>query len=213
MSGSATVSAPKALEQQNNGMTSAGNDKITTIHNENASNNKIGNNKNNNPAENSNGAIVKSEQNKAGEQTGIPLGVISIQDLEAGKVDLDAVLTEVKTLRKKISQLRYEMCQYFITLSSIDDNTIPSVAYNQVATQVSILKKSCESYTEMYKNLLPVIRDAKLKRGLGPNEEMKVVKHEVPMASAKPPTTASSGKNSKRSGTAKKSRGRKRKKN
>ena len=201
MSGPAAISAQN---RQNNGLMGTTNGKTSTIHSENVSNGDTSN---------SNGGIVKNVSNATGGIVTAPLGMVSIQDLEAGKVDLDAVLAEVKSLRKKISQLRYEMCQYFITLSSIDDNTIPSVVYNQVAAQVNTLQKSCNAYLERYKNLLPIIRYAKLKRGMGPNEEMKVVKHEVPMASAKPPTTASSGKNSKRSGTAKKSRGRKRKKN
>ncbi|QOU19166.1 hypothetical protein BRETT_004387 [Brettanomyces bruxellensis] len=201
MSGPAAISAQN---RQNNGLMGTTNGKTRTIHSENVSNGDTSN---------SNGGIVKNVSNATGRIVTAPLGMVSIQDLETGKVDLDAVLAEVKSLRKKISQLRYEMCQYFITLSSIDDNTIPSVVYNQVAAQVNTLQKSCNAYLERYKNLLPIIRYAKLKRGMGPNEEMKVVKHEVPVNTAKAAKAASSGKGGKQTGTTKKGRGRKRKKN
>ncbi|KAG7881238.1 hypothetical protein KL938_003368 [Ogataea parapolymorpha] len=104
---------------------------------------------------------------------------IAIQDLENGKLDIDSIILEIQELRSHISGLRYEMARYIRLLASIDEDTTSSVFYQEVATQINLLKSNLDSYQNAYKRLLPVVRYAKLKMGANPEDQIKVEPHEV----------------------------------
>ncbi|QPG76141.1 hypothetical protein FOA43_003527 [Brettanomyces nanus] len=106
---------------------------------------------------------------------------ISIQDLESGKLNLDALIIEVQQLKTKISDLRYEMTQYLRILSSVDENTVPLTVYQEAVNQVATLKASGDAYFNSYKRLLPIIRYSKLKNRINPDDTIRITKHDVPI--------------------------------
>lgn len=113
------------------------------------------------------------------QQEPIPLEPISIQDLESGKIDLDALIAEVQQLRSKIPELRYEMCKYLQIMSSVDESTVPGSFYSEVASQVTAIQSTLESYYEEYRRLLPVIRYSKAHNGLNPDDSISFNRHDV----------------------------------
>ncbi|GMG20463.1 unnamed protein product [Ambrosiozyma monospora] len=104
---------------------------------------------------------------------------VSIVDLENGKVNIDATIEEVHALRSKIAELRYQMALYMKILSCINDGTAPAVLYQEISNQVQLLKGNIDLYYNSYKRLLPVIRYAKIKTGINPEDHLKVPIHKV----------------------------------
>ncbi|ODV87235.1 hypothetical protein CANARDRAFT_26653 [[Candida] arabinofermentans NRRL YB-2248] len=116
--------------------------------------------------------------------TGTPnIDTISIHDLETGKLDIASVIVEVQELKSKISGLRYEMCQYIRLLSSIEETSVPLLVFQEVSNQISVLKSQIDSYYTSYRRLLPVIRYTKLKIGLNPDDQIKILVHDVKVES------------------------------
>lgn len=108
-------------------------------------------------------------------------GIISIADLEAGKLDPDSVVKEVKALREMITELRYEMCLLLKQLSSVDENTTPAVMYQDVVKQVKKLEACRNSYYQSYRRLLPVIIYAKTRCAGKSGDGIKIKRHDVPV--------------------------------
>ncbi|KAH3670517.1 hypothetical protein OGAPHI_001032 [Ogataea philodendri] len=104
---------------------------------------------------------------------------IAIQDLESGKLDVDSLVLEIQDLRSHIAGLRYEMAKYIRLLASVNEDSTSSGFYHEVAAQIGVLKNSLDTYNNAYRRLLPVIRYSKLKKGLSPEDQTKVVSHEV----------------------------------
>lgn len=104
---------------------------------------------------------------------------ISIQDLEAGNLDIDALINEVNVLQKRIEKIRYEMRMYMSTLATMDEYVTPVDVYNEVSNKIITLKTEFDSFFGLYKRLAPIIRYMKIKQGLSPDDSIKVSQHKV----------------------------------
>ncbi|CDK27840.1 unnamed protein product [Kuraishia capsulata CBS 1993] len=110
--------------------------------------------------------------------------MISIQDLENGTLNIDALIEEIRILHQKIPALRFQMTNCLRTLANMDDSQGPSQAFQHIQREVVELKQMLETYSASYRRLMPVIRYAKLKSGLNPDDMTKVQRHEVKVLSS-----------------------------
>lgn len=104
---------------------------------------------------------------------------ISIQDLESGQVDVDAVLVQLDALHNALGVLRAEMHLHLTTLATLSDNSAPSSVYQEVAQRLIGLRAQCETFYGEYRRVVPMVRYFKIKQGMSPDDSLKVIPHNV----------------------------------
>lgn len=104
---------------------------------------------------------------------------VSIQDLEAGNVDIDTLLQQIEFLQHKLEKIRYDMFMYINAMSSIEETSIPSEIYKDISNRVITLKTEFNTFFAAYKCVLPVIRYFKIKQGMSPDDAIKIVPRRV----------------------------------
>lgn len=117
-----------------------------------------------------------------GDNTGLSsLEPISIQDLESGNLDLDAIILDVKTLQEKIENIRYQMYMYISLMASMDECSTPIDIYNEISNKITTLQTEFNTFFTSYKRIAPIIRYIKIKQSMNPDDSIKVIPHRVPV--------------------------------
>lgn len=104
---------------------------------------------------------------------------VSIQDLEAGKVDIESLLQQIEFLQGKLEKIRYDMFIFINAMSSMDETSTPSEVYKDILSKVTNLKTEFNTFFNAYKCVLPVIRYFKIKQGMSPDDSIKIIPHRV----------------------------------
>lgn len=118
-----------------------------------------------------------SEAVSAGE--GQLMSAVSIQDLEAGNLDIDGVLAQIEFLHGKMERIRYDMHMFINAMGSIEETSVPQEVYREMSTRIVALKTEFAAFFNAYKCVLPVIRYFKIKQGMSPDDSIKLVPHRV----------------------------------
>ena len=110
---------------------------------------------------------------------GQPMSPVSIQDLEAGNLDIDEVLAQIEFLHGKIERIRYDMHMFINAMASIEETSAPQEVYREMSSRIVALKTEFAAFFNAYKCVLPVIRYFKIKQGMSPDDSIKLVSHRV----------------------------------
>ena len=111
--------------------------------------------------------------------SGQAMSPVSIQDLEAGKIDIDAVLEQIEFLHGRLERIRYDMHMFINALASIEETSVPQEVYKEMSARVVSLKTEFVTFFNAYKCVLPVIRYFKIKQGMSPDDSIKITPHRV----------------------------------
>lgn len=106
---------------------------------------------------------------------------ISIQDIEAGNVDIEEVFAYLDSLHTVLENIRYEMNMYMTTLGTMDEMTRPQAVYREMSDRIMTLKTQFSLFFHDYKRVLPMVRYFKIKHGMSPDDSIKITPHRVPV--------------------------------